>query len=109
MLVNTSFFFIFSEILRFFKEEATFSYSGKTFFKKSFIRLVESDCLSNGNSVSWSELFFCESKPLLELGEKQYPKKELIIASGQLIFWLVKTLIFCIFLRVLARKDFFSV
>ena len=30
----------------------------------------------------------------MELGEKQFSKKELIIASGQLIFWLVETIFF---------------
>ena len=35
------FFSIFSEILRFFKVEATFLYSGNAFFNRSFIRLVE--------------------------------------------------------------------
>ena len=40
LLVNTS-FSIFSEMLRFFKVEVTFRYSGNTFFYKSFIWLVE--------------------------------------------------------------------
>ena len=52
-------FSIFSEILGFFKVEATFPYSGNAFFNKSFIQLVETDFLSSGNSVFWSELFFC--------------------------------------------------
>ena len=30
----------------------------------------------------------------MELGRKQFSKKELVIASGRLIFWLVKTIFF---------------
>ena len=30
----------------------------------------------------------------MELGGKQFSKKELVIASGQLIFWLVETIFF---------------
>ena len=42
-----------------FKVEATFPYSGNAFFNSSFIRLVETDFLSSGNRVFWSELLFC--------------------------------------------------
>ena len=37
----------------------------------------------------------------MELGGKQLSKKELILASGQLIFWLVETIFFSIFQRLL--------
>ena len=37
----------------------------------------------------------------MELGGKQFSKKELIVASGQLIFWLVGTIYFSIFQRLL--------
>ena len=30
----------------------------------------------------------------MELGRKQFSKKELVLASGQLIFWLVETIFF---------------
>ena len=55
----TPVFSIFWEIIRFFKVEATFPYSRNAFFNKSFIRLAETDYLFSGNSVFWSELFFC--------------------------------------------------
>ena len=42
----------------------------------------------------------------MELRGKQYSKKELIIASGELIFWLVET-IFSLFLETLASDSFF--
>ena len=42
---------IFKIFQRFFKVGATFSYSGNIFFNKSFIRLVETDLLSSGNSA----------------------------------------------------------
>ena len=37
----------------------------------------------------------------MELVGKQFSKKELIIASGQLIFWLVETNFFSIFQKLL--------
>ena len=44
----------------------------------------------------------------MELGEKQLSKKKLIIASGQLIFWLVETIFFSIF-QTPAGDSFFLV
>ena len=85
------FFDIFRNIPRFLKVEATFPYNGNAFFNIYFIRLVKTDFMSSENSVFWSGLFFCEWKPLLDLGEKQFSKKELIISIGQLILWLVET------------------
>ena len=55
----TPVFSIFSEVLRFFKVEATLAYCGNAFSSKSFIRLMETDFLYCGNSGFWSELFFC--------------------------------------------------
>ena len=52
-------FFMFSETWRFFKVEATFPNSGSTFFIKSLTQLMETNFLSSGNSVFWSELIFC--------------------------------------------------
>ena len=36
----------------------------------------------------------------MELGRKQFPKKELILAGGKLIFWLEETIFFFIFQRL---------
>ena len=97
LLLNTS-FFIFSEILRFFNVEATFSYSGNVFFNKSFIRLVEMDFLSSGNSVFLIRAIFLLVEAIIGIrGGKQFSKKELIIASGQLIFWVVEAIFLSIF------------
>ena len=49
-----------SAILKFFKVEATFLYIGMTFFNKSFIRLMETDFLSSGNSV-FNQSYFSAS------------------------------------------------
>ena len=75
MLVDTN-FWIFQ---KFFKVGATFSYRGNIFSNKSFIRLVETDFLSSGNSVFWSELFFCLWKPLWECGENSFQRKGIIL------------------------------
>ena len=68
---------------------------------------METDFLFGGNSVFWSELFFCWWKLLLELGGKQFSKKELIIASGQLLFWLVENIFFLYFSETPASDSFF--
>ena len=100
LLVNTNVFDIFT-YFKIFENGSNFSVQWKLFFNKAFIRLVETDFSSSGNSVFSSELFFCQRKPLLELGGKQFSKKELIIASAQLIFWLTETIFFSIFQRLL--------
>ena len=97
LLVNTS-FSIFSESLRFFKVEATFPYSGNAFFNKSFIRLVE--------TVSLDQRFFL----LVEATSSSLEtvsREELVIASGQLIFWLMEINFFSIFQRLLPVIVFF--
>ena len=91
LLVDTSFFDIF-KIFRFLKVEATFLYSANAFFNKSFIRLVETDFLSSGDRVFWSELFFCYWKPLLGSGMKQFSKKELTRPTFQRRINVVSTL-----------------
>ena len=53
----------------------------------------------------WSELFCCQQKPLLELGVNSL--KQLILASGQLIFWPVEIMFFSIFQRLLTVIVFF--
>ena len=72
----------------------------ETYFSISFTWLVQTDFLPSGNSIFWSVLFFCQWKPLLELGGKQFSKKELILAS-ELIFGLVDIIFFSIFQRLL--------
>ena len=94
--MNTSFFYIFRDF-SILKMEAAFSRSGNAFFNKYFICLVETDFLSGGNSVFWSELFFCWWKPLSEIKGKQFSKKELIIANRQLILWLVENIFSLLF------------
>ena len=74
---------------------ATVPYSGNTFFNKSFIRLVKQIfCLVE-------TVFFDQSYFSARQEGQQFSKKELIIASGQLIFWLVETIFISIFQRLL--------
>ena len=89
-----------SEILRFFKVETTFPYSGNAFFNKSFIRLVKTDFLSNGKCFLMIAVFLSVEAIIGISG---------IIASGQLIFWLVETIFFSVFQRLLLVIVFFAV
>ena len=80
--------------------EATFPYSGNAFFSKSFILLVKTDFLSGGNSFFIGAIFVLV-EAIIGIRGKQFSKKELIIASRQLIFWLVETIFSSIFQRLL--------
>ena len=52
-------------------------------------------------SVMWKlcfdQSFFGLEETTTGIRGKQFPKKELILASGQLILWLVETIFFSIF------------
>ena len=65
--------------------EATFSYSGNAFFNKSFIRLVETDFLSNENGVFFIRYIFLLVESVTGIRGKEIAKKEFILASGELI------------------------
>ena len=85
--------------------EATFTYFfiGSVFFNIFFIRLVKT------NFLSWKQCFLIRGIfQLLELLGKQFSKKEFILTSGQLIFWLVEIIFFSIFLRLLPVIIFFA-
>ena len=62
-------FQFFSEILRSFKVEETFPYSGNAFFNKSFIRLVETNFLSSGNCFFISAIFLLVEAIIKVMGE----------------------------------------
>ena len=57
-------------------------------------------------TVFFYQSYFSVSGSHLDLGSKQFSKKELIIASGQLIFWLVETIL-SLFFRLLPVAVFF--
>ena len=61
--------------------------------------------------VSRNSIFFVAAILLLEdtIIGKQFSKKDLILASGQLIFWLVKTAFFSIFSETTVSDTFFRV
>ena len=88
---STSFFDIFRDF-KIFKVEATFPYSGNAYFNKFFIGLVETDFLSSGNSAFLIRAIFLLVEAIIGIGRKQFSKKQLIIASGQLIFWVAETI-----------------
>ena len=78
----------FSLFQRFFKVEAAFSYSGNVFFN------IFHPASANRFSGLWKQYFLVSAIALLEktiigIRRKQFSEKELVIASGQLIFWLV--------------------
>ena len=66
--------------------QTTVSNSGKVYFKKSFIRLVETCFLIRVN--------FLLVEIIIGILGEHFSKKELNFASGQLIIWLVETVFF---------------
>ena len=97
---------IFSEILRFFKVEATFPYRGNAFSNNpSSGQLKQIFCLVE-TVLFYQSYFSASGSHYWNQRGKQSPKKELIIASGQQIFWLLKTIPFSIF-QTPASDSFF--
>ena len=90
---------------RFSKEKQFFSIV-ETHFSISFMRLMQTDFLLSRKCIFLVRLFCCQQKPLLELGVNSL-KKELILASGQLIFQLVKTILFLHFSETAVSDSFF--
>ena len=74
----------------FFKMEVAFLYC-KNVFSISFIRLVQTDFLPSGNSIFLVRAIFLLVETIIGIRRKQFSKKEIILVSGQLIFWLVET------------------
>ena len=69
--------------------EAVFVYSGKVFFK--ILYLV---CANGFSALRKQYLFLVRAifqlvEPIIRVTRKQCSKKELALASGKLIFWLV--------------------
>ena len=69
------------------------------------MHLVETDFLSSGNCLLIRAIFLLVEAIIGIRGGKQFSKKELIIASGQLIFLLVETMFFSIFQRLLRLME----
>ena len=88
-----------------FQKEATFP-KVETSFSISFIRLVETDILLSRKSIFLVRAIWLLVATIIGNRSKQ-SKKELIVASGQLIFWLLKTIFFSIFKRLLPVIVFF--
>ena len=74
-----------------FKREAAILSSGNVFFNKFFIRLKEAYFVSNGNSAFFIRLFFCQLKPVLELGETSFQKKKKRLFQQNSSFQLAET------------------
>ena len=92
-------------VQRFSKKKQFFSIV-ETHFSISFMRLVQTDFLFSRKCIFLVRLFCSQQKPLLELGVNSL-KKELILASGKLIFQLVKTILFLHFSETPASDSFF--
>ena len=71
-----------------FVEVMDLPYSENLFFKKSFIWLVQTDFLSSGKNV-FDQRYFSAGGTVVGIRGKQFSKKELALASGQLTFRLV--------------------
>ena len=92
---------IFSIFQRFFKVEGAFPYSGNVFFN------IFHPASARRFSAYWKQYFLVSAIALLletiiGIRRKQFWEKELIVASGQLIFWLVEIIFFSIFWRLLS-------
>ena len=99
---------IFSIFQRFFKVEAAFPYSGNVFFN------IFHPASANGFSAKWKHYFLVSAISLLVetmigIRRKQFWEKELILASGQLIFWLVEIIFFLHFSETLVGDSLFFV
>ena len=75
-----------------FQKEATFP-KVETSFSISFIRLVETDILLSGKSIFLVRAIWLLVETITGIRSKQ-SKEELIVASGQQVFWLMKTIFF---------------
>ena len=92
---------------RFFKVDAAFPYSGND-FTISFTRLVQMDFLPSGNSFFWVKTISLLVETIIRTRRKQFWEKELIIASEQLTVWLLESIFFFIFQRLLPVRVYFS-
>ena len=77
----------------------------ETYFSISFIWLVQTNFLLSGK-VFFGRSYFAASRNHIGIRSKQ-SKKELILASGELIFWPGKTIFFLHFLEIPASDSFF--
>ena len=97
---------------RFFQFFQRFSRSSKffsiveTYFSIYFIRLVQIDFLLSGKSMFLVRAILLLVETIIGISSKQ-SNKDLILASGQVIFWLVEVIFFSIFQRFLIVVDFF--
>ena len=97
---------------RFFQFFQRFSRSSKffsiveTYFSIYFIRLVQTDFLLSGKSMFLVRAILLLVETIIGISSKQ-SNKDLILASGQVIFWLVEVIFFSIFQRFLIVVDFF--
>ena len=74
-----------------FSKEKQFFRIANIYFSISFIRLVQTDFLLSGKSIFLVRAILLLVETIIGIRCKQ-SKKELILASGQVSFWLVKTI-----------------
>ena len=73
----------------------------ETYFSILFIWSVQTDFVPCRNSIFFARVNLLLVETITVIRRKQFSKKELILASGQMIFWLVETIFFSIFQRLL--------
>ena len=86
--------------------EATFPLIGNVFFSKFYTRVVETDFLSSENYFLTGAIFLLV-ETIIGIRRKQFSKKKLILASGQLISRPLKTIFSLHFLETPASDSFF--
>ena len=87
------------------KKKGIFPYSGNVFFN-ILHPLVQTDFLLSGKSIFLVRAILLLVENITGIRSKR-SKKDLILASGQLIFWLMETIFFSVFQRLLPVMTFF--
>ena len=98
---------IFSILQIFFKVEAAFPYSGNLFFNILHPASANGFSFCPAETVFFGQCSFTASTNHYGIRRKQFWEKELIFASGQLIFWVVEIFFFSIFQKLLLVLVYF--
>ena len=97
---------LFFQFFQRFSKEKQFFCIVETYFLISLNRLVQKDFLLSGKSIFLVRAILLLVETIIGIKSKQ-SKKELILATGQLIFWLVETIFSFHFLEAPASNSFF--
>ena len=79
----------------------------ETYFSIFCTRLMQTGFLPSGNSIFLVSAISLLAETIIGTRKKKFSEKELILASGQLIFWLVDIIFFLPFSETLANNSCF--